>query len=66
MVDGWTNQKKRTLIKFLVYCPKGIIFLKFLYVSDVSKTTRLLHQLFREVVLYVEVENIMHVVTNCF
>jgi hypothetical protein len=33
-------------------------------VSDVSKTARLLHQLFREVVLYVEVENIVHMVTD--
>ena len=27
MVDGWTYQK-RTLINFLVYCPKGIVFFK--------------------------------------
>jgi hypothetical protein len=27
MVDGWTDQKRRTLISFLVYCPKGIVFL---------------------------------------
>jgi len=33
-------------------------------ISDVSKTTRLLYQLFREVVLYVGVENIVHMVTN--
>jgi hypothetical protein len=26
MADGWTNQKRRTLINFLVYCPKGTIF----------------------------------------
>jgi hypothetical protein len=33
-------------------------------VSDVSKTARLLYQLFREVVLYVGVENIVHMVTD--
>ena len=43
MADGWTNQKRRTLINFLVYCPKGTIFLKTVDVSDVSKTVRLLH-----------------------
>jgi hypothetical protein len=64
MANGWTYQKKRTLINFLVYCPKGIIFLKIVDVLDVSKTARLLHQLFREVVLYVGVENIVHVVTD--
>jgi hypothetical protein len=33
-------------------------------VSDVSKTARLLYQLFKEVVLYVGLENIMHMVTD--
>jgi len=33
-------------------------------VSDVSKTVRLLYQLFREVILYVGVENIVHIVTD--
>jgi hypothetical protein len=64
MADGWTNQKRRTLINFLVYCPKGTIFLKTVDVSDVSKTARLLYQLFKEVVLYVGVENIVHMVTD--
>ena len=64
MTDGWTDQKRRTLINFLVYCPKGTIFLKSVDVSNVSKTARLLHRLFKEVILYVGVENIMHVVTN--
>jgi hypothetical protein len=26
MTDGWTDQKRRTLINFLVYCLKGTIF----------------------------------------
>ena len=26
MADGWTDRKRRTLINFLVYCPKGTIF----------------------------------------
>ena len=64
MADGWTNQKRRTLINFLVYCLKGIIFLKTVDVSDVSKTVRLLYQLFREIVLYIGVENIVHIVTD--
>jgi len=38
--------------------------LKTVDVSDVSKTARLLHQLFREIVLYVGVENIVHMVTD--
>jgi hypothetical protein len=53
MVDGWTDQKRRTLINFLVYYPKRTVFLKIIDISDVSKTVIWLHQLFREVVLYV-------------
>ena len=64
MADGWTDQKRRTLINFLVYCPKGTFFFKTVDVSNVSKTARLLYQLFREVVLYVGVENIVHMVTD--
>ena len=43
MADGWTDQKRRTLINFLVYCPKGTVFSKSVDVSDVSKIARLLH-----------------------
>ena len=38
--------------------------MKIIDVSDVSNTPRLLYQLFREVVLYVGVENIVHMVTD--
>jgi hypothetical protein len=64
MADGWTNQKRRTLIKFLVYYPKGTVFLKIIDASEASNTTVLLHKLFREVVLFVGPENIVHMVTD--
>jgi len=38
--------------------------LKTVDVSNVSKIARLLYQLFREVVLYVGVENTVHMVTD--
>ena len=28
MGDGWTNNRQRILINFMVYCPKGISFVK--------------------------------------
>ncbi|XP_052107488.1 uncharacterized protein LOC127740515 [Arachis duranensis] len=28
MADGWTDQRQRTLINFLVYCSKGLCFVK--------------------------------------
>ena len=62
MTNEWTNQKKKTLINLLVYCPKGIIFLKFVDASKVSKTAGLLYKLFRETVLYIRPKNIVHMV----
>jgi hypothetical protein len=58
------DQKRRTLINFLVYCPKRTIFFKTVDASEVSKTVVLLHKLFREVVLFVGPENIVHMVTD--
>lgn len=37
MVDGWTDGKQRTLINFLVYCPKGVMFLKSVTASGIVK-----------------------------
>ncbi|KAL9660919.1 hypothetical protein QQ045_025738 [Rhodiola kirilowii] len=64
VAEGWTDRSRRTLINFLVYCPKGTIFLKSVYASDVSKTAEMLYTLFKEVILYVGAKNIVHIVTN--
>ncbi|PKI75765.1 hypothetical protein CRG98_003808 [Punica granatum] len=64
MADGWTDQCRRTLIHFLVYCPKGTVFLKSVDTSDASKTGEMLYKLFREVVLFVGQENVIHFVTD--
>ncbi|PKI45114.1 hypothetical protein CRG98_034498 [Punica granatum] len=64
MADGWIDQCRRTIINFLVYCPKGTIFLKSVDASDASKTGEILYKLFREVVLFVGQENIVHFVTD--
>ena len=37
MGDGWTDNRQRTLINFLVYCPKGILFVKSVDASDIVK-----------------------------
>ncbi|PKI44254.1 hypothetical protein CRG98_035328 [Punica granatum] len=64
MADGWTDQCRRTLINFLVYCPKGTVFLKSVDALDASKTGEMLYKLFREVVLFVGQENVVHSVTD--
>jgi hypothetical protein len=64
MADGWTDRKKRTLVNFLVYCPKGIIFLKSVDATASSKTGDFLFKLFSDVVRFVGVENVVHFVTD--
>ncbi|XP_038713411.1 uncharacterized protein LOC120007282 [Tripterygium wilfordii] len=64
MADGWTDQCRRTLINFLVYCPKGTVFLKSIDATEASKTANVLYSLFREVVLFVGAENVVHMVTD--
>ncbi|KAF1862930.1 hypothetical protein Lal_00009311 [Lupinus albus] len=64
MADGWTDRSRRTLINFLVYCPKGTVFIKSVDASYASKTADLLFKLFKEVVMYVGPENIVHIVTD--
>ncbi|CAM8881132.1 unnamed protein product [Rhodiola kirilowii] len=64
MADGWTDRSGRSLINFLVYCPKGTIFLKSVDASNASKTAEMLYKLFKNVILYVGAENIVHIVTD--
>jgi hypothetical protein len=53
MSDGWTDQKGRTLLNFLVNCPKGTMFVKSVdastHVKDASLLCDLLDEFIREV-----------------
>ncbi|KAH1087736.1 hypothetical protein GYH30_019022 [Glycine max] len=64
MVDGWIDRSRRTVINFLVYCPKGTIFLRYVDASYASKTVEMLFKIFKEMVLYVGAENVVHIVTD--
>ena len=65
MADGWTDHSRRTLINVLVYYPKGTIFLRSVDASSyASKAAEMLFKLFKEMVLYVGAENVVHIVTN--
>ncbi|XP_016192486.1 uncharacterized protein LOC107633366 [Arachis ipaensis] len=64
MADRWTDRCRHSLINFLVYCPKGTIFLKSVDASHASKTAELLFRLFKDVVNFVGPENVVHIVTD--
>ena len=64
MSDEWTNQKKAPIINFLVYCPRGTMFLKSLDVSGLTKDADTLFKLFDKVVQEVGAEHIVQFITD--
>ncbi|XP_031266131.1 uncharacterized protein LOC116124550 [Pistacia vera] len=51
MANGWTDNSHRSLINFLVYCPKGVCFVKSVDASNVVKDAATLFGLFEEIAL---------------
>ncbi|XP_057746591.1 uncharacterized protein LOC130965846 [Arachis stenosperma] len=64
MADGWTDQRQRTLINFLVYCSKGLCFVKSVDASSMVKNASSLCDLFSEVIEWIGPDNVVHVVTD--
>ncbi|CAN1337506.1 hypothetical protein LINPERPRIM_LOCUS37629 [Linum perenne] len=64
MADGWTDNRQRSLINFLICSPKGISFVKSVDASGFSKTGENLCDLFDSVIQWVGPENVVQVVTN--
>ena len=62
MGDGWTNNIQRTLINFIVYCPKGISFVKSVDVSDIVRDANNLFLLFDEIITLVSPSSLSNVV----
>ncbi|KAK4404483.1 hypothetical protein Sango_0816900 [Sesamum angolense] len=48
MGDDWTDNSDRTLINFLIYCPRGTIFWKSVDASDVVKDAQALLSYFKK------------------
>ncbi|XP_042988610.1 uncharacterized protein LOC122316140 [Carya illinoinensis] len=64
MADGWTSQRQQPIINFLIYCPKGTMFLKSIDTSGLRKDAEILFNIFDEVVQEVGVENIVQFITD--
>ncbi|KAL0406087.1 UNVERIFIED_CONTAM: hypothetical protein Slati_3922600 [Sesamum latifolium] len=64
MGDGWTDNSDRTLINFLIYCPRGTIFWKSVDASDFVKDAQALFKLFKEVIEWAGPTNVVHLVTD--
>ena len=64
MVDGWTDKKGRTLLNFLVNCPKGTMFVESIDASSYSKDTEKMFQLIDKFVERIGEANVVQVVTD--
>ena len=64
MLDGWTDNRERSITNFLVNSPKGTVFLKSIDTSDISKNAKNLFLLIDSLVQEIREENVVQVVTN--
>lgn len=64
MGDGWRDTRQRPLINFMVYCAKGISFIKSVDASDIESNAQTICNLFSEIVEIVGHKNVVHLVTD--
>lgn len=64
MLDGWTDQKGRSLIKFLVNCPMGTMFMKSVDASAHIKDAQLLCDLLDVFILEVGPKHVVQVIMD--
>ena len=63
MSNGWTNQKQ-PIMNFLVYCPKGAMFLKSIDTSGLTKDAETLFNIFDSFIREIGVEYIVQLITD--
>ena len=64
MSDGWTNQKQQPIMNFLVFCPRGTMFLKSFDTSGFRKEVETLFGIFDTVVQEIGMEYIVQFITD--
>ncbi|QHO56215.1 uncharacterized protein DS421_3g71820 [Arachis hypogaea] len=64
MTDGWIDKRRRTILNFLVNSPKGIVFLKSIDASHITKIADKIFKMIDDVVEEVGEKNVIQVVTN--
>ncbi|KAF6171638.1 hypothetical protein GIB67_042153 [Kingdonia uniflora] len=64
MTDWWTDGKGRTLINFLVNCPKGTVFLKSIDGSARIHNAELIYKMLKDVIEEVGEKNVIQICTD--
>ena len=64
MSDGWIDAKGRTLLNFLVQCPKGTMFIKSVDASTQVTEATLLCELLDGVLQEINVDKVVQIITD--
>ena len=64
MSDGWTNMRGRTLLNFLVHCPKGTMFMRSMDASAHVKDAALLCGLLDEFIQEIGPQHVVQVIMD--
>ena len=64
MSDGWADRKVRTLLNFLVHCPKGTMFIKSLDASEHIKDATTICELLDGFIGEIGVQNVVQVIID--
>jgi hypothetical protein len=64
MSDGWTDRKGRTLLNFLVHCPRGTMFIKSVDASTHVKDATLLCELMDGFIQEIGLHNVVQIITD--
>jgi hypothetical protein len=62
MSDGWIDGRNCTITNFLVSCPQGTMFLKFVDASDKVKDANLVFQLLDEIITLIRRTNVVQII----
>jgi hypothetical protein len=64
MSNGWTNGKGRTLLNFLVHCPRGTMFIKSIDASMHVKDATLLCELMDGFIQEIGLQHVVQIITD--
>ena len=64
MSDGWTDRKGRSLLNFLVHCPRGTMFIKSMDASTNVKDATLLCELMDAFIQEIGLHNVAKIITD--
>ena len=64
MCDGWIGPTKLSIINFMVYSKRSMIFLKSIDASDKIKDSKYIYGLLKDVIKEAGEANVVQIVTN--